>query len=88
MYNPISWHIEPTSRCTLACPGCDRTWYNKTFKKQIIEDIDVDALVNFFKQNNFENSKIRPSVSALIFSSVIFLKYTSLGLGCFDINYF
>ena len=37
MYNPISWHIEPTSRCTLECPGCDRTWYNKTFKKQIIE---------------------------------------------------
>ena len=59
MYNPISWHIEPTSRCTLECPGCDRTWYNKTFKKQIIEDIDVDALVNFFKLNNFENSKIR-----------------------------
>ena len=58
MHNPISWHIEPTSRCTLECPGCDRTWYNKTFQKQIIEDIDVDALVNFFKKNNFENSKI------------------------------
>jgi len=59
MYNPISWHIEPTSRCTLACPGCDRTWYHKTFNKQIIEDIDIDDLGNFLQNNNFLGSHIR-----------------------------
>jgi len=58
MHNPISWHIEPTSRCTLECPGCDRTWYKKTFKHQIIQDIDIQALHKFFSSNNFTASKI------------------------------
>ena len=59
MLNPTSWHIEPTSRCTLECPGCDRTWYKNTFGKQIIQDIDVDELTNFFSVNNFYGSQIR-----------------------------
>ena len=59
MHNPISWHIEPTSRCTLECPGCDRTWYQKTFKHQIIQDIDIHAVINFFAVNNFYKSTIR-----------------------------
>ncbi len=59
MLNPTSWHIEPTSRCTLECPGCDRTWYRNTFSKQIIQDIDVTALTNFFSVNNFLGSQIR-----------------------------
>lgn len=58
MYNPISWHIEPTTRCTLECPGCDRTWFKKTFGKQIISDINVDHLYEFFKHNNFRKQKI------------------------------
>jgi len=58
MLNPLSWHIEPTSRCTLECPGCDRTWFKKTFKKQIINDIDIDDLINFFHVNKFYNSFI------------------------------
>lgn len=58
MHNPISWHIEPTSRCTLECPGCDRTWFKNTFKFQPIQDINIDYLVNFFAENNFLKSTI------------------------------
>lgn len=58
MLNPLSWHIEPTSRCTLECPGCDRTWFKKTFKFQHIHDINVNHLIKFFEVNNFTNSEI------------------------------
>ena len=41
-------HIEPTSRCTLACPACPRTWFsnkfNRAFPKQ---DLDLDQLERF-----------------------------------------
>ena len=41
-------HIEPTSRCTLACPACPRTWFinkfNRPFPKQ---DLDVNELWQF-----------------------------------------
>ena len=41
-------HLEPTSRCTLACPACPRTWFsdqfNKPFPKQ---DLDLDELIRF-----------------------------------------
>ena len=47
----ISWHIEPTSKCTLECPLCDRTWFYETFKKRLIHEINVDNLVNFLGQN-------------------------------------
>lgn len=58
MIEPKSWHIELTSRCVLECPGCDRTWFKKTFKKQIIQDISIDDLLNFFDRNNFLSSEI------------------------------
>jgi MoaA/NifB/PqqE/SkfB family radical SAM enzyme len=41
-------HIEPTSRCTLSCPGCPRTWFsdkfNRAFPKQ---DLNLDHLERF-----------------------------------------
>lgn len=41
-------HIEPTSRCTLSCPACPRTWFidkfNRPFPKQ---DLDINQLVRF-----------------------------------------
>jgi MoaA/NifB/PqqE/SkfB family radical SAM enzyme len=41
-------HIEPTSRCTLSCPACPRTWFsdrlNRAFPKQ---DLDLDHLEHF-----------------------------------------
>lgn len=41
-------HIEPTSRCTLACPACPRTWFIKQFDRPFPkQDLDVDALWNF-----------------------------------------
>jgi len=58
MLNPVHWHIEPTSRCTLECSGCDRTWFKSTFGKQLIHDINVDDLDNFFTVNNFHNQTI------------------------------
>lgn len=44
----VTWHIEPTSKCTLACPLCDRTWFFEKFKKRENHDIDTTALLNFF----------------------------------------
>ena len=43
----VSLHIEPTSKCTLECPLCDRTWFFKTFKKRLLHEIDIDRLVDF-----------------------------------------
>ena len=42
-------HIEPTSRCTLECPRCERTILIDKFQKKRfnIKDIDVEALTNF-----------------------------------------
>jgi MoaA/NifB/PqqE/SkfB family radical SAM enzyme len=41
-------HIEPTSRCTLACPACPRTWFSETFNRPFPkQDLDVDALEKF-----------------------------------------
>ena len=40
--------IETTSRCTLKCPACSRTWWNQTLKKGIpISDIDIEMLYKF-----------------------------------------
>jgi hypothetical protein len=44
----ISWHIEPTSKCTLECPLCDRTWFYEKFKKRLNHEINIDHLINFF----------------------------------------
>lgn len=41
-------HLEPTSRCTLACPACPRTWFSDTFKRAFPkQDLDLDYLVRF-----------------------------------------
>jgi organic radical activating enzyme len=45
----ISWHIEPTSKCLLECPLCDRTWFYEKFKKRLTHEIDIEHLVKFFK---------------------------------------
>jgi len=44
----ISWHIEPTSKCILECPLCDRTWFYEKFKKRLTHEIDIEHLVKFF----------------------------------------
>lgn len=48
------WHIEPTSKCTLECPLCDRTWFYNKFKKRELHEINIEHLVNFFKDNPVE----------------------------------
>lgn len=46
-------HIEPTSRCTLACPGCPRTWFSETFNRPFPkQDLDLDSLVRFLDCNS------------------------------------
>lgn len=41
-------HIEPTSRCTLACPACPRTWFSEKFSRPFPkQDLDLDDLVKF-----------------------------------------
>ena len=41
-------HIEPTSRCVLACPGCPRTWFSEKFNRPFPKhDLDLDALERF-----------------------------------------
>ena len=47
----VSFHIEPTSKCTLECPLCDRTWFYETFKKRNLHEINVDNIVNFVGVN-------------------------------------
>ncbi len=46
------FHIEPTSKCTLECPLCDRTWFEQKFKKRLLHEIDVDTIVNFVGKHN------------------------------------
>ena len=45
----VSLHIEPTSRCTLACPRCERTVFFRKFGKKnfSIDDLDIAVLENF-----------------------------------------
>lgn len=47
----VSFHIEPTSKCTLECPLCDRTWFYETFKKRNLHEINIDHLVDFVGPN-------------------------------------
>tara|TARA_R110002072_G_scaffold232764_3_gene390240 strand:+ start:736 stop:1644 length:909 start_codon:yes stop_codon:yes gene_type:complete len=47
----VNFHIEPTSKCTLECPLCDRTWFYETFKKRNLHEINVDNIVNFVGVN-------------------------------------
>ena len=48
----VSFHIEPTSKCTLECPLCDRTWFYETFKKRNLHEINIDHIVNFVGVNS------------------------------------
>jgi len=43
----IKWHIEPTSKCVLECPMCDRTWFHKKFKRRLNHDINIDHIIKF-----------------------------------------
>ena len=44
----ITWHIEPTSKCILECPLCDRTWFYEKFNKRELHEININDLMNFF----------------------------------------
>jgi len=45
----VSLHVESTSRCTLACPRCERTIFLEKFgrKNFSIQDLDIKAFENF-----------------------------------------
>ena len=43
----ISWHIEPTSKCTLECPLCDRTWFYNKFGRRELHEINVETTYLF-----------------------------------------
>ena len=45
----VSLHVEPTSRCTLACPRCERTTFINKFRKKSfsINDLNINAFENF-----------------------------------------
>ena len=48
----ITWHIEPTSKCLLECPLCDRTWFYNKFKKRLNHEINIEHLLNFLSDNS------------------------------------
>ena len=42
------FHIEPTNKCTLKCPGCARTRFRNSFSKYWTnQDLDIDSLFKF-----------------------------------------
>lgn len=47
----VSFHIEPTSKCTLECKLCDRTWFYETFKRRNLHEINIDHLADFVGMN-------------------------------------
>ena len=47
----VNFHIEPTSKCTLECPLCDRTWFYEKFKKRELHEINVEQLTMFLGSN-------------------------------------
>ena len=48
MLNLSNLQIETTTRCTLKCPACSRTWWDETLGKKIpIHDIDPKLVHNF-----------------------------------------
>ena len=49
-------NLDITSRCTLACSGCDRTWYkknNKTIPKNDMTLEEFDKISNYFERVQF-----------------------------------
>ena len=47
----VNFHIEPTSKCTLECPLCDRTWFYEKFKRRLLHEINIDNIVKFVGPN-------------------------------------
>ncbi len=47
----VSFHVEPTSKCTLQCSLCDRTWFYEKFKRRLIHEIDIEDIVKFIGSN-------------------------------------
>jgi len=47
----VSFHIEPTSKCTLEYPLCDRTWFYEKFKKRNLHEINIDHVAKFVGTN-------------------------------------
>ena len=47
----VDFHVEPTSKCTLECPLCSRTWFYETFKRRNLHEINIDHLANFVGPN-------------------------------------
>lgn len=48
--------IEGTTRCTLGCPGCPRTWFSDTFDRAVPKhDLDIDALERFLDCESGKN---------------------------------
>jgi len=45
----VGLHVEATTRCTLACPRCERTTFMERFGKKNfkIQDLDINAFKNF-----------------------------------------
>lgn len=43
----VSLHVEATSRCTLACPRCERTELSNKFNNFKVGDLDISAFDNF-----------------------------------------
>jgi MoaA/NifB/PqqE/SkfB family radical SAM enzyme len=52
----IGWHIELTRRCPLACPACRRT-YESNAVVDPKQDIDTNALLEFFPKNKLIDTK-------------------------------
>ena len=49
-------HLELTTRCTLACPGCPRTWFEKQFNRPFPkQDLDLDQLAAFLDCDSGRN---------------------------------
>ena len=46
-----SFHVEATSKCTLECALCDRTWFYEKFKRRNLHEIDIDHLAAFVGVN-------------------------------------
>jgi MoaA/NifB/PqqE/SkfB family radical SAM enzyme len=47
----FNFHVEPTSKCTLECPLCSRTWFYETFKKRNLHEININHLADFVGPN-------------------------------------
>lgn len=47
----VDFHVEPTSKCTLECPLCSRTWFYETFKRRNLHEVNIDHLVDFVGPN-------------------------------------